>query len=1257
IVHAVSEVEMTDLGVTSSDGEQRSTGDFPRTVGPDIRGGAGLSGPGIPAIHLPSDGNHPPDDSNPPADSNLSSVPVELTATRSWLRLQLNSQIENIVGHKPRGLVPKLKWAFVTSCVFGVFLDPFFFYIPIVRSNKSCIGQHTSLAIITLSVRSILDLCYLAHIGVQTYYFVPTASSYGFMPIAMCLGRFVLHNYVDLLAILPVPQVIISIFWHSRSLISMKFLYLTLPQYFPRLIRIHVTSTELNKTPNKETEKWIYLRGLYSFLLYLLAGHVFGALWYVIAIEREASCWNDVCRSENKCEPTTFHCNDHAIRNTTFLDGFCSINRYNETLFDFGMYHDAVDHGVLESTNFPKKLLHCFWWGLQNLSSLGQNLNTSIYGWENIFAVSIAITGLLLVMVYLTSNLKICIQLVTRKSAKTKVTKVLHQMKMKDLEVQTWFSRNDIPKDLRLKIMEYVHKQVEQNKEVHLENILSILPLEQKRLIKRHLCLAMLAKVPILRAMNEEMLVKIFDKLKPVNYSGDTNIIEEGEPLVKMLFITHGTVLTYSTASSAGTSSAGSSTTKWLAIGDFHGEELLNWATTFFDIPTLPISTRTVKSLTKVEAFVLMANDLRVFVYKLLMPFNKEVKMPMHLGANFIQSNWRRHYKRIARGQSFKDRCCRWYSLRELDLLTDGFSDINIIGENCYRGFLPGGSLLAIKILRTNDQAPIEFLREVEATGKVKHGNLVNLKGHCAESCKRILVYEYIDNGNLEEWLKDPRSLRLLTWNIRLKIAMGMANGLAYLYDHLTLKVHCDIELSKVLLDMDWNPKLSNFGLPKHSDGTTRVMRAFGVSERILKEESDHVFDFGILLMEIIIGPRPENLSLVEEVDEVAVTRIGEWYETGLAQRPWEQMAGTSDPRALNLSILSVCLRCIDLNPQNRPNMKQIVKQLQEESSYIPWVTVSRCCSYSLEELETATNGFSEDKVIGEGRYGVVYKGILNSFGVAVKNLLNNEQSNIEFREEVEALGTIMHENLITLIGYCAEGGRRILVHEYVGNGNLEQWLNEDLTWDIRLRIAMGTAKGLAYLYDELDIAVLHCDLKSSKILLDSSWNPKITDFGLAGRLSQLESSSGTTRVLGNFGYVSGENSSSGGIHIRNQESDHVFNFGFLLMEIITGTRPEIQGPTEEDDVVQLTEIVKWFGEWIDGQPWMGPSSDPPLESPRPNLSILHVCLSCVDINVEQRPSVRQIVHLLEEEKYSPPWAQSRTPSPETEIRLEQHTD
>ncbi|KAL9673874.1 hypothetical protein QQ045_030136 [Rhodiola kirilowii] len=289
---------------------------------------------------------------------------------------------------------------------------------------------------------------------------------------------------------------------------------------------------------------------------------------------------------------------------------------------------------------------------------------------------------------------------------------------------------------------------------------------------------------------------------------------------------------------------------------------------------------------------------------------------------------------------------------------------------------------------------------------------------------------------------------------------------------------------------------------------------------------------------------------------------------------------------------------------------------------------------YSLRELEEATGGFAEVNVIGEGGYGVVFRGVLPDGSlVAVKNLMNNKgQAEREFKVEVEAIGKVRHKNLVGLVGYCVDGNKRMLVYEYVDNGNLEQWLHGDvgpsspLTWEIRMKIAIGTAKGLAYLHEGLEPKVVHRDVKSSNILLDRKWNAKVSDFGLA-KLLESEKSHVTTRVMGTFGYVSPEYASTGML----TEASDVYSFGVLLMEIITGRIPvDYSKPPEE------MNLIDWFKSKVASR--QGEEVVDPLiviqPTPRQLKRVLLVCLRCIDMDVTKRPKMGQIVHMLEAEEF-----------------------
>ncbi|KAG2330845.1 hypothetical protein Bca52824_002025 [Brassica carinata] len=288
---------------------------------------------------------------------------------------------------------------------------------------------------------------------------------------------------------------------------------------------------------------------------------------------------------------------------------------------------------------------------------------------------------------------------------------------------------------------------------------------------------------------------------------------------------------------------------------------------------------------------------------------------------------------------------------------------------------------------------------------------------------------------------------------------------------------------------------------------------------------------------------------------------------------------------------------------------------------------------YTLRELEVSTDGFSDQNVIGQGGYGIVYRGVLEDKSiVAIKNLLNNRgQAEKEFKVEVEAIGRVRHKNLVRLLGYCVEGEHRMLVYEYVDNGNLEQWLHGDglgskspLTWEIRMNIVLGTAKGLMYLHEGLEPKVVHRDIKSSNILLDRQWNAKVSDFGLA-KLLGSEMSYVTTRVMGTFGYVAPEYASTG---MLNERSD-VYSFGVLVMEMISG-----RNPVDYSRPVGEVNLVEWLKRMVSNREAEGVLDPRLVEKPslRSLKRTLLVALRCVDPNAQKRPKMGHVIHMLEAE-------------------------
>ncbi|XLT92206.1 hypothetical protein HN873_013881 [Arachis hypogaea] len=231
---------------------------------------------------------------------------------------------------------------------------------------------------------------------------------------------------------------------------------------------------------------------------------------------------------------------------------------------------------------------------------------------------------------------------------------------------------------------------------------------------------------------------------------------------------------------------------------------------------------------------------------------------------------------------------------------------------------------------------------------------------------------------------------------------------------------------------------------------------------------------------------------------------------------------------------------------------------------------------FRYEELEVATDGFSKANLVGEGGFGYVHKGVLpNGMKAAIKQLKDgSRQGEREFQAEVDIITRLHHRNLVSLLGYCIAGHRRLLVYEFVPNNTLEFHLHgqgPSVDWPTRMRIALGAAKGLAYLHEECYPKIIHRDIKAANILLDFNFQAKVADFGLAKFCPDMNTHV-STRVMGTLGYVAPEYASSGNL----TEKANVFSFEVMLLELITGRRPVIDSHhTFMEAMPLLTKVLK----------------------------------------------------------------------------------
>ncbi|MCD7452818.1 putative serine/threonine-protein kinase pbl7 [Datura stramonium] len=279
---------------------------------------------------------------------------------------------------------------------------------------------------------------------------------------------------------------------------------------------------------------------------------------------------------------------------------------------------------------------------------------------------------------------------------------------------------------------------------------------------------------------------------------------------------------------------------------------------------------------------------------------------------------------------------------------------------------------------------------------------------------------------------------------------------------------------------------------------------------------------------------------------------------------------------------------------------------------------------FTFRELAAATRNFRGDCLLGEGGFGRVYKGRLDSNQiVAIKQLdRNGLQGNREFLVEVLMLSLLHHPNLVNLIGYCADGDQRLLVYEYMPLGSLDDHLH-DLTpgkkvldWNTRMKIAAGAAKGLEYLHDRASPPVIYRDLKCSNILLGEGYHPKLSDFGLAKLGPVGDNTHVSTRVMGTYGYCAPEYAMTGQLTLKSD----VYSFGVVLLEIITGRKAIENSKTGGEH-----NLVAWAKPLFRDRRKFSQMADPMLQGQYP-VRGMYQALAVAAMCVQEQPNMRPVI-------------------------------
>ncbi|XP_027066906.2 LEAF RUST 10 DISEASE-RESISTANCEUS RECEPTOR-LIKE PROTEIN KINASE-like 2.3 [Coffea arabica] len=284
---------------------------------------------------------------------------------------------------------------------------------------------------------------------------------------------------------------------------------------------------------------------------------------------------------------------------------------------------------------------------------------------------------------------------------------------------------------------------------------------------------------------------------------------------------------------------------------------------------------------------------------------------------------------------------------------------------------------------------------------------------------------------------------------------------------------------------------------------------------------------------------------------------------------------------------------------------------------------------YSYKEIKTMTKNFEEK--LGEGGYGLVYKGKLRSGGAVAVKMLNKSKANgQEFINEVATIGRIHHVNVVRLVGFCVTASKHALVYDYMPNGSLDKLIfsncqnGSPLSWKQVCEIAKGVARGIEYLHQGCDMQILHFDIKPHNVLLDENFVPKVSDFGLAKLYPMQKSIATLTAARGTLGYMAPElfYKKIG----RVSDKADVYSYGMLLMEM-AGRRRNGNGHVEHSSQIYFPS---WIYDKFDRGEELEIGDHATEEEKSISRRLILIALWCTQMTPEDRPSMREVLEMLE---------------------------
>ncbi|XP_057986372.1 cysteine-rich receptor-like protein kinase 44 [Hevea brasiliensis] len=337
---------------------------------------------------------------------------------------------------------------------------------------------------------------------------------------------------------------------------------------------------------------------------------------------------------------------------------------------------------------------------------------------------------------------------------------------------------------------------------------------------------------------------------------------------------------------------------------------------------------------------------------------------------------------------------------------------------------------------------------------------------------------------------------------------------------------------------------------------------------------------------------------------------------------------GKDDKKSANFTIIIVISVVITTTLIISCSIFLRARKQRGKPNIVDEIRLAESLQFDLGIIRIATDDFSDVNKLGQGGFGVVYKGrLFSGQDIAVKRLSRDSgQGNSEFENEILLVAKLQHRNLVRLLGFCLEGNERLLIYEFVPNGSLDHFIFDPIkrtqfNWETRYEIIRGIARGILYLHEDSQLRIIHRDLKASNILLDEEMNPKISDFGMARLFAMDQTQGETSTIVGTYGYMAPEYAMHGHFSIKSD----VFSFGVLVLEITSGRKNVCFRNGKQ---VENLMSFAWRN-WEEGtianliDPYLKDGSASKIQR------LIHIGLLCIQKDITQRPTMASVIIML----------------------------